>query len=132
MKTALFVCVENSCRSQMAEGFARALGAGVIDARSAGSRPSGVVNPKAIASMREKGIDIAGHASKSLSSLGDEAWDYVITMGCGDACPFVASRLREDWGIPDPKHLDAAEFGKVRDLIEAKVRALIEDAKRPG
>ena len=129
MKKVLFVCVENSCRSQIAEGFARTLGQGVLEAHSAGSRPSGSVNPKAIASMEEVGIDLGAHRSKALSDHPAEGWDYVITMGCGDACPFVAARKREDWGIPDPKHLEPAEFAKVRDLIEKKVRELIDDAK---
>jgi protein-tyrosine-phosphatase len=129
VKKVLFVCVENSCRSQMAEGFARLHGAGVLDARSAGSKPSGVVNPKAIAAMKERGVDIAGNRSKSLSSLRDETWDYAITMGCGDACPFVAARRREDWAIPDPKSLEPDEFAKVRNLIEARVKALVAEAR---
>lgn len=125
---ALFVCVENSCRSQIAEGFARALGAGVLSAGSAGSRPSGKVNPKAVESMRRRGIDISGHASKGLSEVPSAGWDYVVTMGCGDACPFVPARARLDWKIPDPKHMPPEEFDRVRDEIEAKVRELIADA----
>jgi len=123
----LFVCVENSCRSQMAEGFARAQGGAEVEALSAGSRPSSKVNPGAIASMAEIGIDISGHASKSLKEAargGD--FDAVVTMGCGDACPWVPARLRADWQIPDPKHMDAAGFAAVRDLIGRQVGELLE------
>lgn len=124
----LFVCVENSCRSQMAEGFARHWGKDVIEAWSAGSKPSGKVNQTGIAVMKEKGIDLSSHISKGLTDIPKVQWDYVITMGCGDACPFVPSRRTEDWGIPDPKHLPLDEFRKVRDLVETKVKALIDEA----
>ncbi|HET7904268.1 MAG TPA: arsenate reductase ArsC [Candidatus Eisenbacteria bacterium] len=124
----LFVCVENSCRSQMAEGFARAIGGDRVAAQSAGSRPSGVVNERAIAFMREKGIDLAAQASKGLDDLpAGVTWDAVVTMGCGDACPTLPARLRLDWELPDPKHLPDDEFRAVRDEIEARVRALLAD-----
>ncbi len=123
----LFVCVENSCRSQMAEGFARTLGAGRIAAWSAGSRPSGTVNPRALAFMRERGIDLGTQASKGLDALPDVSWDAVVTMGCGDACPHLPARARIDWDLPDPKALPDEEFRKVRDRIEALVRALVEE-----
>ena len=129
MNKVLFVCIENSCRSQMAEGFARMLGAGVVEAYSAGSRPSGKVNDKAIAAMRAIGYDLAAHDSKSLDEIPQIEYDCVITMGCGDACPFVRARRREDWGIPDPKHLDEKEFAEVRDLIRNKVLALVESLR---
>ena len=133
MKTRiLFVCVENSCRSQMAEGFARKLGGEVLDPWSAGSRPSGKINETAVAVMREKGIDLASQASKSLSDLPAGQWDNVITMGCGDACPFVASRRRTDWGVPDPKGMPLSGFRGVRDQIEAKVRDLIAEVRHEG
>jgi len=125
LPTILFVCVENSCRSQMAEGFARRHGAGKVAAWSAGSRPSGKVNETATALMEEKGVDMSGHRSKGLNELPTQRWDWVITMGCGDACPIVASRTKEDWAIPDPKHMPAADFRKVRDLVESKVQDLI-------
>lgn len=125
MKSVLFVCVENSCRSQMAEGFARKLSAGALEPASAGSRPSGVVNPKAIASMAEIGADISTHDSKSLDDAEGANWDYVITMGCGDACPNVQSTHREDWDLPDPKAMAPEEFARVRDEIGARVRDLI-------
>lgn len=123
----LFVCVENSCRSQIAEAFARLNGGGTIRAFSAGSRPSGIVNEKAIASMRELGYDLSKHASKSLAEIPDVEFDYAITMGCGDECPLVRARHHVDWGIPDPKHMEADEFRKVREMIEAKVKALLDE-----
>jgi protein-tyrosine-phosphatase len=124
----LFVCVENSCRSQMAEAFARRLGGARVQALSAGSRPSGQVSPRAIASMRDAGLDLTAHASKSLQDVagpGAAAFDVVVTMGCGDACPWVPAARREDWAIPDPSALEPAEFARVRDQIEARVRALL-------
>jgi len=124
-KRFLFVCVENSCRSQMAEAFARIYGGEGVEAYSAGSRPSGVVNPKAIESMREIGYDLATHESKSLDDLPDVEWDFVATMGCGDECPFVRAKRREDWQIPDPKEMNAADFRQVRDEIGEKVRSLL-------
>lgn len=127
----LFVCVENSNRSQMAEGFARALGAGRVSAASAGSRPSGQVNPRAVRFMREKGIDLASHRSRALGRVPPGGWDAVVTMGCGDACPWVAARLRLDWALPDPKELDDEGFRAVRDRIEALVRELIERVAAP-
>ena len=128
-KRVLFACVENSNRSQMAEAFARLLGADVLEPHSAGSRPSGQVNPKAVAAMQEKGYDLAAHRSKGLDAV-EPPFDYVITMGCGEACPFVAARRREDWALPDPKALPPGEFNQVRDEIERRVRALVQEVKR--
>jgi arsenate reductase len=125
-KKVLFVCVENSNRSQMAEAFARIHGGDAVEACSAGSSPSGKVNPKAIESMRELGYDLSAHESKSLAQIPDVEYDFVATMGCGDKCPFVRARRREDWQIPDPKHMEPGEFRKVRDLIESKVRTVLE------
>jgi arsenate reductase len=121
----LFVCVENSNRSQMAEAFARLHGGGRVEAHSAGSRPSGRINPRAIHFMREVGCDLTTHTSKSLDDVPAGEYDAAITMGCGDACPAVRARRREDWSIPDPKELPDDEFRKVRDLIEQKVRELL-------
>lgn len=105
MKRILFVCVENSCRSQMAEAFARLHGKpNEFEIYSAGSRPSGQVNSKAITSMREINYDLTTrHQSKSLTDVPAVAYDAVVTMGCGDECPFVGAKRREDWNIPDPK-----------------------------
>lgn|SRR5262245_19104558 len=123
MARILFVCVENSGRSQMAEAFARTLGA---DAASAGSKPSGQINPRTIRFMVEKGSNLEGQRSKSLHEIAPGEWDYVITMGCGDACPWVPAKNREDWDLPDPKDLDDAGFRRVRDEIESRVRNLLE------
>lgn len=120
----VFVCVENSCRSQMAEALARLRHADVLEAHSSGSRPSGVVNPKAIASLRALGYDLAQHSSKPLDALPQVEWDWAITMGCGDECPNLRARERADWGIPDPKHLEPQEFDAVRDEIARRVEEL--------
>jgi len=125
VKKVLFVCIENSNRSQMAEAFARMYGAGRVEVYSAGSRPSGQVNPKAINAMKELGYDLSRHSSKSLSETPDIEFDFVVTMGCGDECPFVRNKEREDWNIPDPKDMEPDEFRAIRDLIEAKVKNLI-------
>ena len=123
---AVFVCVENSNRSQMAEAFARMAG---LEAYSAGSRPSGKVNPKAIEAMKELGYDLATHHSKSLSDLPDEAFDIAVTMGCGDECPMLKATKRKDWGIPDPKEMSPEQFREVRDLIGRKVNELAASAE---
>ena len=129
MKNVLFVCVENSCRSQMAEAFGRMLGDGVINACSSGSNPSGVVNPKAIAAMREIGYDLSAHDSKSLDDIPDIEYDVVVTMGCGDKCPYVRAKKRIDWAIPDPKHMAPDEFREVRELIRSNVEDLIAQCR---
>jgi arsenate reductase (thioredoxin) len=129
-KRILFVCVENSNRSQMAEAFARMHGSDTVEAFSAGSRPSGHVNPKAIEFMREKGYDLSAHQSKGLTDLPDFEFDVVVGMGCGDACPMVRGRQREEWNIPDPKNLLAAEFRAVRDEIETRVHELLRRLSR--
>jgi protein-tyrosine-phosphatase len=121
----VFVCVENSCRSQIAEAFGRMFAGANVFIHSSGSRPSGQVNPKAIASMKEVGYDLTTHSSKGLDALPNVEFDYAITMGCGDECPYLRAKAREDWGIPDPKHLTADEFRLVRDLIGDRVRDLL-------
>lgn len=129
MKNVLFVCVENSCRSQLAEAFGHMLGKDILQVYSSGSRPSGKVNDKAVATMQEIGYDLTTHSSKSLQQIPDINYDYVITMGCGDECPYVRGKIRQDWGIPDPKHLDQHEFAKIRDLIKQKVMDLIQQIR---
>ena len=124
LKRVLFVCVENSNRSQMAEAFARMHGGGRIEAMSAGSAPSGRINPKAMRFMAELGYDLATHASKSLDQV-EGAFDAVVTMGCGDRCPWVPARLREDWALPDPRDMDDDGYRAVREEIGARVRALL-------
>lgn len=127
MKRVLFVCVENSCRSQMAEGFARLHGAGKVESHSAGSKPSGRVNATAVAVMREKGVDLLEQSSKGLDALPAGRWDAVVTMGCGDACPSLPAERRLDWALPDPKRMPLDEFRKVRDDIETRVRELLAE-----
>ena len=125
-KKLLFVCVENSNRSQMSQAFAIMHGGENVEAFSAGSRPSGIVNPKAIAAMQELGYDLSKHDSKSLQEVEAHApFDAVVTMGCGDACPWMPAKKFIDWQIPDPKHMEPAAFNEVRDLISDKVKMLL-------
>ena len=129
MMRVLFVCVENSNRSQMSEAFARIHGGHVLEAYSAGSRPSGVVNPRAIQAMSEVGYDLGTHESKSLDQVPEGPFDYVITMGCGDDCPWIPAVQREDWPLPDPKAMPPEEFNAVRDEVERRVKGLIQRAE---
>ena len=125
-KKLLFVCVENSNRSQMSQAFAKILGGKNLAAYSAGSKPSGIVNPKAIAAMKELGYDLNKHNSKSLKEVEQYApFDAVVTMGCGDACPWMPAKKFIDWQIPDPKDMEPQSFNKVRDLIKEKVKDLL-------
>ena len=125
MKNILFVCIENSNRSQMAEAFAKIHGRKKVNAYSAGSRPSGIVNGKAIESMRMKGYDLTLHKSKPMEDFRKMKFDVLITMGCGDECPFIPTLYREEWQIPDPENLSMKDFNVVRDLIELKVKQLL-------
>ncbi len=127
MKRVLFVCIENSNRSQMAEAFARMHGAGRFKAASAGSKPSGRVNPKAVEAMKELGYDLTTHVSKGLDEFNGQHVDVAVTMGCGDECPLVRAGQRVDWKIPDPRDMTFEEFRGVRDLIEQKVKDLLAD-----
>lgn len=111
----------------MAEAFARMEGG--VEAFSAGSRPSGIINPKAIEAMKEVGYDLSTHQSKSLDDLSNYSFDAAVTMGCGDSCPNLKATLREDWNIPDPKHMPPEEFREVRDLIRDKVKTLLLELK---
>ena len=126
MKNILFVCVENSCRSQMAEAFGNMYGQEIIKPYSSGSRPSCIVNAKAIESMQAVGYDLSTHSSKALNEIPDIEYALLVTMGCGDACPNIKASERQDWDIPDPKHMDIQSFAEVRDLICEKVKDLIE------
>lgn len=128
MKKILFVCVENSNRSQMSQAFAKIHGGDEVEAYSAGSKPSGKINPKAIASMKELGYDLSSHHSKSLEEVKEFApFDAVVTMGCGDACPWMPAKKFIDWQIPDPRDMNEEEFRGVRTLIEEKVKALLQE-----
>lgn len=124
-KKVLFVCIENSNRSQMAEAFARILDKNIA-AYSAGSKPSGKINPKAIDSMKELGYDLSRHHSKSLDEVKTfSPFDAVVTMGCGDACPWMPAKKFIDWDIPDPRTMNEDEFREVRGLVERKVKELL-------
>ncbi len=127
-KKLLFVCIENSNRSQMSQAFAKMLGGENVEAYSAGSKPSGIVNPKAIAAMQELGYDLSKHDSKSLDEVKVFApFDAVVTMGCGDACPWMPAKKFIDWQIPDPKNMEPNKFNEVRDLIADKVSVLLKE-----
>jgi protein-tyrosine-phosphatase len=128
-KRVLFVCVENANRSQMAEAFARIHGGDRVEANSAGSRPSGRINPRAVEFMKEVGYDLTAHGSKSLDEFNGQAIDVAVTMGCGDACPLVRAKRREEWNIPDPKEMPPEQYREVRDLIERKVKELLASLK---
>jgi arsenate reductase len=116
----------------MAEAFARIHGGGLIDAWSAGSRPSGAINPRAVAAMRERGYDLTAHRSKGLAEVGKEQWDYLVTMGCGDECPWMPAAKRENWELPDPNGLSLDEFNELRDEIEQRVIDLIARLRAGG
>ncbi len=126
-KRLLFVCVENACRSQMAQGFAEALGKGSVEVYSAGSRPSSHIDPIAIEVMKERGIDLSGKRPKGLDELPPVEMDYLITMGCEETCPAVPTKKSIDWQIPDPKGNPVEFFRNVRELIAEKVRTLLEE-----
>jgi protein-tyrosine-phosphatase len=121
----LFVCTENACRSQMAEGFANHHGKNIIEAFSAGSKPSGEVNRNAIIVMKEKGIDISDYKSKSFNILPYDKFDYIISMGCQSLCPYFPETKNIEWKIEDPKEKSLDFFRKIRDEIENKVADLI-------
>jgi protein-tyrosine-phosphatase len=124
MKNIVFICVENANRSQMAQAFAIQHGKD-INAYSAGSKPSGKINPRAIQSMSRIGYDLSSHASTSTEELPQTDFDYLVTMGCGDACPYLPAKNRIDWNIPDPREMDEQAFDSVRDLIKEKVLKLL-------
>ena len=125
MPSVLFVCVANSCRSQMAEAIARSLAGSSWEVWSAGSNPSGRVHPIAIQMMQEVGLDVSQHRSKGLDQVPTREWEYVVTMGCQDNCPTVRARHRIDWAIPDPVGLPVEEARKIRDQILKLVHELL-------
>lgn len=124
-KRILFLCVENANRSQMAEAFAHIYGGDRVRAFSAGSRPSGRVNPKAVEAMKEIGYDLTTHQSKGLDEFKGQEFDAAVTMGCGDECPCLQAKRQVDWQIPDPKDLPPEQFREVRNLIGRKVQELL-------
>ena len=125
MSSVLFVCVANSCRSQMSEALARAAVGDRWEIWSAGSHPSGRVHPVAVEAMRELGYDLTTHRSKGLDQVPSREWDVVVTMGCGDACPSVRAKRRLDWQIPDPVGLPMEEVRRIRDDLRHRIEALL-------
>ncbi len=123
--SVLFVCVHNAGRSQMAAGWLRELAGDRIEVRSAGSAPADSINPAAVEAMAEVGIDISHQAPKILTPESVQASDVVITMGCGDACPFYPGKRYEDWTLDDPAGKGVAEVRPVRDEIRARIEELI-------
>jgi len=124
-----FICVGNSCRSQMAEGFTKHYGSDVLEVYSAGTEPADAVNPDAVLVMKEAGIDISSQYPKLLKDIPSEL-DIVITMGCNVQCPFIPSKHREDWGLEDPVGKPVEEFRKIRDTIRENVEQLVEKIKK--
>ena len=125
----VFVCIENARRSQMAQGFAEALGQGKLEVYSAGSSPSSQIDPLVIEVMKEKGIDLSGKRPKSLNDLPPVEMDYLVTMGCEETCPAVLAKKIIEWEIPDPKGKPIDEVRRIRDVLEAKVRMLLEEVE---
>ena len=127
MIKVLFACIENSCRSQIAEGFANIHGTNIMMPYSAGSKAAGKINKKAVIVMAEIGYDLTLHESKGLDEFTDSKFDYLITLGCKDECPNIETEFRKEWDIPDPKNMNLEDFFKVRDLIEKRVLSLIDE-----
>ena len=125
--TVLFVCVHNAGRSQMAAGFMNSLGAGRVEVLSAGSAPKDSINPIAVQAMQEVGIDISNHVPKVLTPEAVQESDAVITMGCGDACPFYPGKRYEDWVLDDPAGQGIESVRVIRDEIKKRVEQLISE-----
>jgi arsenate reductase len=123
----LFVCVHNAGRSQIAAGWLKHLAAGLIEVSSAGSEPAGRINPVAVAAMAEVGIDIAANQPKVLTTDAVRAADVVITMGCGDTCPFSPGKRYEDWQVADPAGQEIEVVRRIRDELGARVSALVSE-----
>ncbi|MEU3193595.1 arsenate reductase ArsC [Streptomyces sp. NPDC006992] len=130
--SVLFVCVHNAGRSQMAAGFLSHLAGDRVEVRSAGSLPGDRVNPAAVEAMREAGIDISGRQPKALTPEAVQASDYVITMGCGDACPVFPGRTYLDWALEDPAGKGVESVRPIREAIRARVEALVAEIDAAG
>jgi arsenate reductase (thioredoxin) len=130
--SVLFVCVHNAGRSQMAAAFLSQLSAGAVEVRSAGSEPADRVNPAAVQAMAEVGVDIAAEKPKILTDQAVRESDVVITMGCGDTCPFYPGKRYEDWVLEDPAGKDVAAVRPIRDEIRRRVEALLDDLVPAG
>ena len=125
--TVLFVCVHNAGRSQMAAGWLNHLAGNRIEVRSAGSQPAGQINPVAVAAMREVGIDITGEQPKMLTPDSVSQADVVVTMGCGDACPYFPGKRYEDWQLVDPAGQPIEVVRQVRDDIRQRIETLVAE-----
>ena len=130
--SVLFVCVHNAGRSQMAAGYLTHLAGDRIEVRSAGSAPAGQINPVAVAAMAEEGIDISAESPKILTADAVQSSDVVVTMGCGDTCPFYPGTRYEDWVLDDPAGQDLTTVRPIRDQIRARVVALIDELLPAG
>lgn len=130
--SVLFVCVHNAGRSQMAAGYLNQLSGGRIEVRSAGSEPGDLINPVAVLAMAEEGIDIAAEQPKILTTDAVKASDVVITMGCGDTCPYYPGRRYEDWELDDPAGQDIQHVRPIRDEIRRRVERLISQLQPIG
>ena len=128
----LFVCVQNAGRSQMAEALFRRAANGVHEARSAGSKPAAHVHPEVVEAMRELDVDLAGRVPHKLDGADAEWADVVVTMGCGDACPFIPGKRYLDWQLPDPAGKGLAETRAIRDEIGGLVELLLAEAREPA
>ncbi len=128
-KKVAFVCVHNSCRSQMAEGWSKKLGSDVLEVYSAGTEEYPEVKPKAIEVMEEAGVDMTGHHPKLLSAIPEEV-DILVTMGCNVVCPYWPNQHQEDWGLDDPSGGSVDAFRNTRDVIKKKVEELIRRVKQ--
>ncbi len=125
--SVLFVCVHNAGRSQMAAGYLRHIAGDAVEVRSAGSLPADQINPTAVAAMLEEGIDITAEQPKVLTTEAVHASDVVITMGCGDACPFFPGKRYEDWKLDDPAGQGIESVRPIRDDIKSRIEALVAD-----
>ena len=125
--TVLFVCVHNAGRSQMAAGFMNAIGAGRVEVLSAGSAPKDSINPIAVQAMQEVGIDISNNVPKVLTPEAVQESDAVITMGCGDACPYFSGKRYEDWVLDDPAGQSIESVRVIRDDIKKRVEQLLSE-----
>lgn len=132
MPSVLFVCVHNAGRSQIAAGYLAALSGGAVEVRSAGSEPADQINPVAVAAMAEDGIDITSGTPKLLTNEAVQDSDVVITMGCGDTCPFYPGKRYEDWDVQDPAGLPLEQVRLVRDDIRARIVALLDQLGVPA
>lgn len=127
-KRVAFICVHNSCRSQMAEGWAKKLGSDVLEVYSAGTESYPEVKPLAVQAMEKSGVDMSEHHPKLLSDIPKEI-DYLITMGCNVVCPYVPCKHSEDWGLADPSGGPIEDYIITRDIIKEKVEQLIRRVK---